>query len=575
MEKSQKNKWVLKPKADKVIVERLVNELKIASNIAELLVLKGIHTFEEAHDFFRPTLEKLHNPFLMKDMKLAVSRIIKAINEDENILIYGDYDVDGTTSVSMMYRFISSLTENVTHYIPDRYSEGYGVSSQGIQYAIDNEISLIVSLDCGIKAVDKVQTAQDASIDFIICDHHLPGAILPAATAILDPKQKDCEYPYKELSGCGVGFKLIQALCLELNLSNALYEEYLDLVAVSIAADMVPITGENRILAHYGLKKLKENPNLGLKALLVHFDKPDFTISDIVFKIAPKINAAGRIDHADLAVNLLTSQDRNDTDQIAKKIGALNVERKTLDVNVTQEALTQIVENEEENHSTTVVFGKDWHKGVLGIVASRLTETYYRPTIVFTESNGKMVASARSIKGYNVYDALERCSAFLEQFGGHKYAAGLTMNPEQYPAFKKVFEKQVKETISKSLLTPQIEIDIELSLEDIQPKFNRILKQFAPFGPQNMRPVFLTRNVFDSGYAKEIGNDGKHLRMNVYEKGARIILKAVGFGLGNYLSYIKNKPFDVVYTVEENYWQGKSHLQLNIKDIRVNSYKSL
>ncbi len=569
MEKSQKNKWVLKPKADKVIVERLVNELKVASNIAKLLVLKGIHSFEEAHVFFRPTLEKLHSPFLMKGMKLAVSRIIKAINEDENILIYGDYDVDGTTSVSMMYRFISSLTENVTHYIPDRYSEGYGVSSQGIQYAIDNEISLIVSLDCGIKAVDKVKMAQDASIDFIICDHHLPGAILPDATAILDPKQKDCEYPYKELSGCGIGFKLIQALCLELNLSNELYEEYLDLVAVSIAADMVPITGENRILAHYGLKKLKKDPILGLKALLVHFNKPDFTISDIVFKIAPKINAAGRIGHADLAVNLLISQDQNYADQIARKIGGLNVERKTLDANVTQEALNQIIDNEEENHSTTVVFGKDWHKGVLGIVASRLIENYYRPTIVFTESNGKMVASARSIKGYNVYNALEHCSAFLEQFGGHKYAAGLTMNPEQYSAFKKAFEKQVKETIPQSLLTPQIEIDIELSLEDIQSKFNRILRQFAPFGPRNMRPVFLTRNVFDSGYAKEIGNEGKHLTMNVYEKGARNILKAIGFGLGYYLPYIKNKPFDIVYTVEENYWQGKSYLQLNIKDIRV------
>lgn len=570
MEVSQKNRWVLKPKGEPAIVAHLMDQLNVNAKIAALLVLKGIHTYDAAYEFFRPDLKKMHDPFLMKDMAIAVTRLLKAINEEENIMIYGDYDVDGTTSVAMMYMFVSSLSDRVVHYIPDRYSEGYGVSFQGVQYAIDNDISLIISLDCGIKAIDKVKMAKDAGVDFIICDHHLPGEILPEAVAILDPKQEDCQYPYKELSGCGVGFKLIQAICSELSLSDEAYEQYVDLVAVSIAADIVPITGENRILAYYGLKKLKENPTIGLKTLLLNFDKPDCTISDVVFKIAPKINAAGRIEHADLAVDLLTSKNYDAAEKIAQQIGELNIERKTLDADVTQEALVQIIENNEENNATSVVFGKNWHKGVLGIVASRLTESYYRPTLVFTESNGKMVASARSVKGYNVYDALDHCSQYLEQFGGHKYAAGLTMRPEQFSMFKKAFEEEVKKTISKSLLVPQIEIDTELDLVDIDPKFYRILKQFAPFGPQNMRPVFLTKNVFDSGYAKSIGSEGKHLKMTLYQEGARNIIKAIGFGLGSYAPLIKHKSFDVVYTIEENYWQGKSHLQLNVKDIRIN-----
>ncbi len=570
MEISQKNKWVLKPEAETDNINRLVSELNVDPKIAELLVIKGIYTFEAARDFFRPKLEKLHSPFLMKDMDLAVSRIIKAIETEEKIMVYGDYDVDGTTSVSMMYQFLSSLTTHVTHYIPDRYTEGYGVSFQGIDYAIDNDIALIISLDCGIKAIEKVKKAKDAGVDFIICDHHLPGDIIPEALAILDPKQEDCPYPYKELSGCGVGFKLIQALCEKKSLSKEACLQYLDLVAVSIAADIVPITGENRILAYYGLQKLEKEPNVGLKALLSNYPKLNFTISDIVFKIAPKINAAGRIEHADLAVSLLTSQNQEGAEQIAREIEGLNVERKSLDADVTQEALIQIVENNEENNATTVVYGENWHKGVLGIVASRLTEKYYRPTVVFTESNGKMVASARSVKGYSVYDALDRCSIHLEQFGGHKYAAGLTMSPEKYVLFKEAFEEDVKNTIPNALLTPQIEIDTELNLEDITPKFNRILKQFAPFGPKNMRPVFLTQKVFDSGYAKVMGNEGKHLRINVYQEGARNMITAVGFGLGDYLPLIQNnKPFDIVYTIEENYWQGKSYLQLNIKDIHL------
>ncbi|MFV0236939.1 MAG: single-stranded-DNA-specific exonuclease RecJ, partial [Flavobacteriales bacterium] len=506
----------------------------------------------------------------MKDMAKAVNRILKAIRNQENIMIYGDYDVDGTTAVSMMYLFISSLTKNVAYYIPDRYSEGYGVSFQGVQYAIDNNISLIISLDCGIKAVDKVKIAKDEKIDFIICDHHFPGDELPKAIAILDPKQKDCEYPYKELSGCGVGFKLIQAICKTQSLSHNVYQEYLDLVAVSIAADIVPITGENRILAYYGLKKLKENPHIGLKILLLNLNKPNLSISDVVFKIAPKINAAGRIKHADLAVHLLTSKKSSHAQKIAQQINHLNTKRKHLDTSVTQEALAQIIENKEENKAVSVVFKKNWHKGVLGIVASRLIESYYRPTLVFTENKGKMVASARSIKGYNIYEALDHCSQYLEQFGGHKYAAGLTMDSEQYPAFKKVFEEYVEKTIPKSLLIPQIVIDAELKLVDIHAKFNRILKQFAPFGPQNMRPVFLTKNVFDSGYAKTMGNENNHLKMTLYQNGAQTLFKGIGFGLGSYLPAIRNKSFDIVYTIEENYWQGKSHLQLNIKDIRTN-----
>ncbi len=569
MEKNQKNRWDLKARADDSIIDHLKEVLNLETKIAEILAMKGVETFDDARNFFRPKLDNLYDPFLMKDMQIAVYRVIKAIQEKQRFMIYGDYDVDGTTSVSMMYMFISSLTSNVTRYIPDRYSEGYGVSQQGIEYAIDNEIDLIISLDCGIKAVDKIKLAKDSNIDFIVCDHHLPGEKLPEATAILDPKQDDCLYPYKELSGCGVGFKLIQAICIELDLPSKKYEEYLDLLAVSIAADIVPITDENRILAFYGLKKLKENPNIGLSVLLSGFEKPEYSISDIVFKIAPKINAAGRIKHADLAVELLISNDESEAQKTAWKIGGLNTERKSLDADVTDQALNQIVENKESNNSATVVYGEDWHKGVLGIVASRLTDNYYRPTLVFTKSRGKMVASARSVKGYNVYDALDRCSDYLEQFGGHKYAAGLTMLPENYTSFKKAFEQDVRMTIPKTLLIPQIDIDTELNFYDINQKFNRILKQFAPFGPLNMRPVFLTKNVYDTGYAKCIGKDGKHIKLSLYQEGPRNIINAIGFGLGSYLPLIKNKPFDIVYSIEENYWQGKSHLQLNIKDIHV------
>jgi len=562
--------WELKAKFSRDSIKSLSRKLNdIDDKIAELLLSKNIDTFKKARAFFRPDLSQLHDPFLMKDMQKAVPRIVRAINEKENILVYGDYDVDGTTSVAMMFMFLLRLTKNAAYYIPDRYKEGYGISNEGIQYAIDNEISLIISLDCGIRAIEKIKRAQTASIDVIVCDHHLPGEILPDAFAILDVKQPDCSYPYKELSGCGVGFKLIQALCRQLNLADENYLYYIDLVAVSIAADIVPITGENRVLAHYGLKKLKDNPNIGLSKLLSEFDAPCVTISDVVFKIAPKINAAGRIEHASLAVELLCTKDSEQVKVMTEVINNLNVKRKKLDAEITQEALNQIIENKEDHHFTSVVYNKNWHKGVLGIVASRMIEHYYRPTIVFAKSHDKMVASARSVKGFNIYEALCRCSKYLVQFGGHKYAAGLTLYPEHYAAFKEVFEQEVHSTLPKSLLTPKIVIDIELDFVEITPKFLRVLKQFAPFGPGNMNPVFLTKKVFDTGYAKKIGNDQKHLKMNLKQLSTEYPLSAVGFGLGHILESIQGKSFDMVYTIEENYWQGVRQLQLNIKDISI------
>lgn len=570
--KHPKHNWILKPQPEAKHIAQLANELSVSDVLAKLLIQKGVSTFEEAKLFFRPSLENLHNPFLMKDMQKAVDRIIQAIENKENILVYGDYDVDGTTSVAMMYSFLQQFTEHITYYIPDRYHEGYGVSTQGIQYAIDNEIKLIISLDCGIKSEDKVAMAAENGIDFIICDHHLPGETLPNAIAILDPKQADCNYPFDELSGCGVGFKLIQALCKTLDLPNEKYEEYLDFVAVSTAADIVPLTDENRILTYFGLRKLEENPAIGLKVLMQqHNENQAFTVSDIVFKIAPKINAAGRIHHAHLAVKLLISKNEDEAIELAKEIGILNSERKDLDSNVTQEALEQIIQNQEEKNKTTVVLGKNWHKGVLGIVASRLTDTYYRPTIVFTESKGLLVASARSVKNFSIYDALEACSPYLEQFGGHKYAAGLTMKMEHYEDFKNAFEQYVSQNITPSALVKSLEINTEIKLSEINDKFIRILKQFAPFGPKNMRPVFLATNVWDTGYGRTIGNEDNHLKINLFQEGTHETFPAVGFGLGEYFPYIQNRPFDIVFTIDENHWQGKTFLQLMIRDIKVPS----
>lgn len=561
-------RWTIKPKPDEAKVRHLKEVLGVDDVIASLLVQRNIATYEQAKAFFRPSLEDLHDPYLMKDMDKAVARIEKAILNDENILIYGDYDVDGTTAVSLVSSYLKTFYTNIATYIPDRYKEGYGVSYQGIDFADDNEFSLIIALDCGIKAIDKIAYASDKGIDFIICDHHRPGNELPKAVAVLDPKREDCHYPYDELSGCGVGFKLIQALGANRNQEITDLFPYLDLVATSIAADIVPITGENRVLAHYGLKVINECPRIGIKAFTKALKKTKLTITDVVFQIAPRINAAGRIKHGNHAVSLLTESDFNTATQFAVDIDNFNAERKTLDKQITQEALEQIITSQEKDRFTTVVYDEHWHKGVIGIVASRLIETYYRPTLVFTKSGDKLAASARSVKGFDVYNALEQCSEHIEQFGGHKYAAGLTLLPEKYEQFKAKFEAVVKNTIDKHLLTPEIVIDTSIAFSMITPKFYRLLKQLGPFGPQNMQPVFISEQLQDTGYAKCVGEDKSHLRFTATQHNGNSFV-GIGFGLGNKIEQIKKgEYFKAAYTINENEWNGNVSLQLMVKDVK-------
>ncbi|MDT0648673.1 single-stranded-DNA-specific exonuclease RecJ [Autumnicola edwardsiae] len=561
-------RWTLKPKPNEEIVIKLSEELGVGKPIASLLVQRGIATFEEAKKFFRPSLSDLHDPYLMKDMDLAVARIEKAISSEENILVYGDYDVDGTTSVALMSSFLRSYSPFVATYIPDRYDEGYGVSYKGIDFAADNDISLIIALDCGIKAVEKVAYAKEKGIDFIICDHHRPGSEIPAAVAVLDPKREDCEYPYKELCGCGVGFKLIQALAAKRNIKLENLLPYLDLVATAIGADIVPITGENRILAYHGLHVINVASRIGFKAILKQLKKDKITITDVVFILAPRINAAGRMKHGLHAVNLLTEEDEETAIKFASEIEEYNTDRRDTDKTITEEALAQIDASQEQDRNTTVVYDENWHKGVIGIVASRLTETYYRPTLVFTKSGEKLAASARSVKGFDVYDALESCKEHIEQFGGHKYAAGLTLLASEYDNFKLKFEEVVSETIDKNLLTPEIAIDAEIELKDISPKFYRILKQFAPCGPGNMSPVFMTRNLRDTGYGKCVGADQSHLKCQVKQEGKGPVFDMIGFGLGKKLDIIaKNRVFKAVYAIDENEYNGNVSLQLRLKDI--------
>jgi len=491
-----------------------------------------------------------------------------AIKNGENILVFGDYDVDGTTAVSLVASYLKTYYHNVATYIPDRYAEGYGVSFKGIDFADDNGFSLIIALDCGIKSIDHVAYAKERNIDFIICDHHRPGEFLPEAVAVLDPKRDDCNYPYDELCGCGIGFKLIQALGENRNQTIEDLISYLDLVATAIAADIVPMTGENRILAYFGLQVINADPRPGIKALVHQVKKQTLDITDVVFIIAPRINAAGRIKHGNHAVELLSEFDFEQAQQFASEIEAYNSERKDLDKQITKEALGQIIENGEKERFTTVVFQEDWHKGVIGIVASRLIETYYRPTLVFTKSGDKYAASARSVKGFDVYNALESCSEHLEQFGGHMYAAGMTLLEENYQLFKTAFEKVVEETIHPDSLTPEISIDAEINLDDITPKLIRILKQFEPFGPQNMTPIFLSKNVIDTGYAKKMGADEEHLKLFVRQNNSEGI-PAIGFGLGNKIDLTTNKkPFEAVYCIDENEWNGKVSIQLRLKDIK-------
>ena len=561
--------WNFKPLPPEAVVTRLQQELNLTRTrpLAILLAQRGITTFAEAEQFFCPSFAHLHNPYLMKDMDKAVARIAQALAQQENILIYGDYDVDGTSAVSLIYRYFSTFTSQLFTYIPDRYTEGYGISFQGIDYASAQGCTLIIALDCGIKAIDKVAYARTKGIDFIIADHHRPADTLPEAIAILNPKQPHCSYPYKELCGCGIGFKLVQA-----------YQEYLkrpfeeiipllDLVAVATAADIVPMDGENRTLAYFGLQQINTEPSAGVKAIFGEH-KGAITITDVVFKAAPRINAAGRIKHGNYAVALLTETDETQAQEKVKEIEELNTNRKELDEKIAAEALEQIRANGEQNRYTSVVFNEHWHKGVIGIVASRLIEQYYRPTLVFTKSGDKYAASARSVIGFDIYEALEQCSQYLEQFGGHTYAAGLTLRPEQYPLFKEAFERVVASTIAPQSRTVTLTADVALPLSHITDKFYSMLKRFEPFGPKNLPPLFYAENVVDTGFAKTIGKDRKHLKLNLREVGSQSFFSAVGFNLADKLPIVRSKkPFRIIYSIEENEWNDKVNLQLQIRDI--------
>ena len=561
-------RWTIKSKPEKEKVQKLQSELQIDELIATLLLQRGVENYDQAKTFFRPSLNDLHNPYLMKDMDKAVARIETAIANEENILVFGDYDVDGTTAVSLVSSYLRSYYPNVATYIPDRYDEGYGISYKGIDFAEDNEFTLIIALDCGIKSIDHVAYAKAKNIDFIICDHHRPGDELPNAIAVLDPKREDCSYPYDELCGCGIGFKLIQALAEHRGQTIEDLVLYLDLVATAIAADIVPITGENRVLAKFGLEVINANPRPGIKALIQNVKKQVLTITDVVFIIAPRINAAGRIKHGNEAVALLTEYNLDQAEQFASEIEQHNTDRKGLDKQITVEALAQIEANNEKENFTTVLYQENWHKGVIGIVASRLTETYYRPTIVFTKSGDKLAASARSVKDFDVYNALEACAEHLEQFGGHKYAAGMTLKEENYLAFKEAFEKEVRNTIPPELLIPEIAVDAEINLSAINPRFIRLLSQFEPFGPENMTPVFLTKNIKDTGYAKPLGKDDEHLKLFVKQNNSEGF-GAIAFNFGNKLEMVTNqKPFEAVYCIDENEYNGAVTLQLRIKDLK-------
>ncbi len=560
--------WTLKPKPEPQKIAALAKELQVEEVIATLLLLRGVESFEDAKKFFRPSLDDLHDPFLMKDMDKAVARIEHAIANEENILVFGDYDVDGTSSVALMSSYLLSYYPNVATYIPDRYEEGYGVSYQGIDFAGDNNFTLIIALDCGIKAIDKVAYAKEKGIDFIICDHHRPGDNIPEAVAVLDPKREDCKYPYDELCGCGVGFKLVQALAGRRGQTMDDLMLYLDLVATAIGADIVPMTGENRVLTYFGLQVINTNPRPGFQAIIEQLKKEKLDVSDVVFIIAPRINAAGRMKHGQHAVNLMTETDLEQAKIYAQEIEAYNLDRRDTDKQITEEALELIKANGEEERFTTVVYQEHWHKGVIGIVASRLTETYYRPTLVFTKSGDKLAASARSVKHFDVYNAIEACEDFLEQFGGHKYAAGLTLLPEQFDFFKQKFEDVVKETIDKKLLTPEISVDLEIDFKDINSKFFRILKQFAPFGPGNMTPVFMTQNLQDTGWSKQVGEKEDHLRV-VIKQGNSANFTGIGFGMGEKYNLIKDKkPFKAVYSLDENTWNGETTIQLRLRDLK-------
>ena len=566
-------KWMVKPTPDATVIEHLKEVLGVDGLLSVLLVQRGIKDFENAKIFFRPAYEHLHDPFLMKDMQRATDRIIHAIRNRENIMIYGDYDVDGTTSVAMVYSFLKKIYPNVDYYIPDRYTEGYGVSCKGIDVAVAGNFRLMISLDCGIKSIEKIKYANSKGIDFIVCDHHYPGPELPPAFAILNPKRAGCNYPYKELSGCGVGFKMLQAFARKYAIPVEEVYEYIDLVAVSIASDIVQMNGENRVLESLGIRKLNKNPSMGLKSIvrISGMDSSQIQVEDIVFKIGPRINAAGRMKSGKHAVELLISEDEKIARTAGVEIDRFNTDRKNIDSDITCQALRMLAADPEaEFRRTTVLYNPSWHKGVVGIVASRLIETYYRPTAILTESNGYATGSARSVEGFDLYKAIDSCSDLLENFGGHMFAAGLTMKTENVEAFRRRFEEVVAETITDEQLEPNILIDAEIGFSQITPKLVRILKQFQPFGPQNMSPVFLTRNVADTGAARMVGKCGEHLKLDLVQAGhPGIIFPAIGFQLSEYYPIVRSgASFDVCYSIEENTFKGETRIQLQVRGIR-------
>lgn len=565
-------RWVINEPGDEETVGALMESLGVDRVIANLLVQRGITNFDMAKAFFRPSLDDLHDPFLMKDMCKAVDRLVIAMEKQERVMVYGDYDVDGTTSVALVYTYLKSHFDFIDYYIPDRYSEGYGISKTGIDYAAENNISLVIALDCGIKAIEKIAYASEKGVDFIICDHHTPDENLPDAVAVLDPKRGDCEYPCDVLSGCGVGFKLMQGLANRKNWQFETLIPLLDLLAVSIASDIVPITGENRVLTYYGLKQLNENPRLGLKTILnLAGVTKDLSVNDIVFKIGPRINAAGRIQSGNHAVQLLIAEREEAATLIGDTINGLNEDRKELDHSITDDALERVAKSKTLlEKKSTVLFDRNWHKGVIGIVASRMIETYYKPTVILTESNGFATGSARSVDGFDLYNAISACSDLLENFGGHKYAAGLTMKIENVSAFQQRFEEYVCENITDDMLVPQIKVDASIKLSDITPKFFRVLKQFEPFGPKNMTPVFISEKVVDYGYSRPVGRNKEHLKLSVVDDIREGDVKGgIAFSMGKLYSKISSgSPFDVCYSVQENEYMGKVETQLMVRDIK-------
>ena len=570
---TKERKWILKDPADPEKVGRLSAELGIDRVLAELLVKRGVETFEQARSFFRPSLDDLHDPFLMKDMDKAVKRLRTAITTEEGILVYGDYDVDGTTAVALVYSFLRRYSTNVDFYIPDRYEDGYGLSYRGIDWAKEHGFSLIITLDCGSKANEKVDYAASLGLDVIICDHHLPESTIPAAVAVLDPKREDDNYPFDDLSGCGVGFKLVQAYSREYDIPFETLIPLLDLLVVSISADLVSMTGENRVLAHFGLRQLNENPRKGLQAIatLSKLEPGHLSIDDIVFKIGPRINAAGRMESGRLAVELLTSSDEHSAAVVGEKINDNNNERKSIDREITQEALEMVQSGAALSSSAaTIVYNPNWNKGVVGIVASRLVEAFYKPTIVLTKSNDFITGSARSVAGFDLYEAIDSCADLMENFGGHVYAAGLTLREENLPEFVRRIEEFISTRITQEMLTPFTEIDARLEFSQITPKFFRLLKQFQPFGPGNTNPVFQTENVYDGGKGRKVGADGVHMKLDLIdEKQPFHQIPAIAFNMSEYFDYIKaGNPFDICYSIVENYYRGNSTLQLRIKDIR-------